>query len=135
MLRLFSLMLVLSFALLACSSKPRVQDVRGVWEGEAVSESVALPIRVTFVQVGASLTGVATLAEALEADLTGSVEAQNVTFSFEYNFGSVEGSEELIAKYSFRGSVRDEVLSGTFTVAAEGTGPPATGTFSFQKVP
>lgn len=135
MLRLFSLVLVLGSVLLACSSQQRVQDVSGVWDGEAVAESVALPMRVNFIQDGTSLTGIATLAEALEADLTGSIEAQNVTFSFEYNFGSVEGSEELIAEYSFRGSVQDEVLSGTFTVAAEGAGPPATGTFSFQKVP
>jgi hypothetical protein len=50
--RLFSLVLVLSFVLLACSSQQRVQDVSGGWEGEAVAESVALPVRVNFIQDG-----------------------------------------------------------------------------------
>ena len=143
MARALTWLLLAAFVLSGCSkpavSKPAGLDVSGVWVGEAVSEYATVPLRLELTQTGQTLTGTATstapVGTATSDDLSGKVDAQQVTFSFSYNLGSINGSAEIIARYAFVGTVTGSTMTGNVTFSAEGFGPPQPGTFAFQKHP
>ncbi len=135
MSRALTLLFLLSLFLAACS-KPEVPTISGVWVGEAASEYATTPVRLELVQTGQTLTGVATLAGTLESDnLTGKVDAQQITLSFSYDLGSISGGNDLIARYAFVGTVTGSTMTGDANYSVEGSGPPLLGTFKFQKQP
>ncbi len=136
MSRALTLLLLVSLVLTACS-KNETLNVSGIWVGEATSE-VTLPLRLDLEQTGQTLTGTVTLAEVVELDLTGKVDAQQVSFSFSYNLGSISGGNEIVAYYAFTGTVTGNTLAGDVSVSADSAGPPlppVAGTFKVQKQP
>ena len=134
MSRALALLLLLSSLLTACS-KPETLDISGVWIGEAATEYVTLPLRLELKQTGQTLKGMAASGGVVLDNLTGRVDAQQVTFSFSYNAGSIGGGAEFIARYAFTGTVTDDALTGDMSVSVDGAGPPLPGTFKFQKQP
>ena len=135
MSRALAFLLLLSLLLAACSKQESL-NVSGTWIGEAVSEYQNVPLRLEFVQTGQMLSGTVTFAEAVELDdLTGKVDAQQVSFSFSYNIGSIGGGDNLITRYTFTGTVAGDTLAGDVAFSVDGLGQPLPGTFKFQKQP
>ena len=138
MSRALTFMLLAAFALTGCS-KPAGLDVSGVWTGDITSEYITAPLRLELSQTGQMLTGTATsttLAETVTLDnLSGKVNAPQITLSFSYNLGSIGGSDELIVRYAFVGTVSGNTLAGDVSVSIDGGGPPVPGTFELQKQP
>jgi hypothetical protein len=95
-------------------------DITGKWTFEVQTEAGTGTPTVTFKQDGEKLTGHYSSANLGEADLTGTVKGQNVSFTFDIDFGGqaarVTYQATVDGKDSMKGTIDiGGLASGTFT--------------------
>jgi hypothetical protein len=115
----FALTAIVTFAAAMVAAQGKI-DITGKWTFEVQTEAGTGTPTVTFKQDGEKLTGHYSSTTLGEADLTGTVKGQNVSFVFDVDFGGqaarVTYQATVDGKDSMKGTIDIAGLaSGTFT--------------------
>ena len=123
-MRIWAILSVLLIGTAVLSAQGAKIDITGKWLFEVQTDAGTGTPTVTFKQDGETITGHYSSATLGEADLTGSLKGQNLTFTFT---ADVPGAGALPVTYVAKVESRD-AMKGTIDI-----GGAATGTFTGKR--